>query len=143
MSDKVLYTAEATVTGGRIEGHGKTSDGALEVDIRIPSELGGPGGGTNPEQLFAAGYAGCFHNALLLVARGQKIDISDSAVTAYIGLGDNGKGGFGISAKLHVEIPGLDQAKAEELVATAESVCPYSNATRGNVDLELEVTTGD
>jgi Ohr subfamily peroxiredoxin len=137
-----IYTAEATAWGGR-NGRAASPDGNLDVMLVPPKELGGSGEGTNPEQLFAAGYAGCFHNALLLVARGQKLDISDSAVTAFIGLGDNGQGGFGISAKLHVEIPGLDQAKAEELVAATEKVCPYSNATRGNVELELEVTTDE
>ena len=135
-----MYTAEATAWGGR-NGRAASSDGVLDVQLVTPKELGGPGGGTNPEQLFAAGYAGCFHNALLLIARGQKVDISDSAVTAYVGLGDNGQGGFGISVKLHVEIANFDQAQAEELVAAAEKVCPYSNATRGNVNLELEVTT--
>ncbi len=138
-----IYTAEATAWGGR-NGRAASSDGNLDVTLVPPKELGGPGGeGTNPEQLFAAGYAGCFHNALLLVARGQKIDITDSAVTARVGLGDNGQGGFGISVTVHAEIPGVDQATAEQLVAATEKVCPYSNATRGNVDLQLDVTTGD
>jgi lipoyl-dependent peroxiredoxin len=138
-----IYTAEATAWGGR-NGRAASSDGNLDVQLVPPKELGGPGGeGTNPEQLMAAGYAGCFHNALLLVARGQKIDVSDSAVTAKVGLGDNGQGGFGMSITLHTEINGIDQAKAEELVAATEKVCPFSNATRGNVNLQLEVTTGD
>jgi Ohr subfamily peroxiredoxin len=137
-----IYTAEATAWGGR-NGRAASSDGKLDVVLVPPKELGGSGEGTNPEQLFAAGYAGCFHSAMLLLARGQKIDISDSAVTAFVSLGDNGQGGFGISARLHVEIPGLDQAQAEELVAAAEKVCPYSNATRGNIELQLEVTTDD
>jgi Ohr subfamily peroxiredoxin len=136
-----IYTAEATAWGGR-NGRAASSDGNLDVMLVTPKELGGAGdGGTNPEQLMAAGYAGCFHNALLLIARGQKIDISDSAVTARVALADNGKGGFGLTVALHVEIPNLEQSKAEELVATAETVCPFSNATRGNVDLKLEVTT--
>jgi lipoyl-dependent peroxiredoxin len=138
-----IYTAEATAWGGR-NGRAASSDGNLDVTLVPPKELGGPGGeGTNPEQLMAAGYAGCFHNALLLVARGQKIDVTDSAVTAKVGLGDNGQGGFGMSITLHTEIHGIDQAKAEELVAATEKVCPFSNATRGNVNLQLEVTTGD
>jgi lipoyl-dependent peroxiredoxin len=137
-----MYTAEATAWGGR-SGRAATTDGKLDVMMAPPKELGGSGEGTNPEQLFAAGYAACFHNALLLVARAEKLDISDSAVTARVGLGDNGKGGFGIAVVLHTEIPGVDQAKAEELVAATEKVCPYSNATRGNIELELEVTTGD
>ena len=136
-----IYTAEATAWGGR-NGRAASSDGNLDVMLVPPKELGGPGGeGTNPEQLFAAGYAGCFHNAMLLVARGQKLDISESAVTAKVGLGDNGQGGFGMTVTIHAEIPGLDQDKAEELVAATEKVCPFSNATRGNVGLQLEVTT--
>jgi lipoyl-dependent peroxiredoxin len=136
-----IYTAEATAWGGR-NGRAASSDGNLDVMLVPPKELGGPGGeGTNPEQLFAAGYAGCFHNAMLLVARSQKLDISESAVTAKVGLGDNGQGGFGMTVTIHAEIPGLDQDKAEELVAATEKVCPFSNATRGNVGLQLEVTT--
>ncbi|MBA3653431.1 MAG: organic hydroperoxide resistance protein [Actinobacteria bacterium] len=138
-----LYTAEATAWGGR-NGRAASSDGNLDVMLVTPKELGGPGGeGTNPEQLFAAGYAGCFHSALLLVARGKKLDASDSAVTARVALGDNGKGGFGIAVTLHAEIPGVDQKTAEELVEATEKVCPYSNATRGQVELQLQVTTGD
>ena len=137
-----LYTAEATAWAGR-NGRAASSDGILDVMLTPPKELGGSGEGTNPEQLFAAGYAGCFHSAMLLVAKSRQLDVTDSAVTARVSLGDNGKGGFGIAVTLHAEIPGLDQATAEELIEATEKVCPYSNATRGNVELKLEVTTGD
>ena len=134
-----LYTAEATAWGGR-EGRAASSDGNLDVTLVVPKELGGPGGaGTNPEQLFAAGFAGCFHSALLLVARSRKVSVEGSAVTARVGLGPKGDKGFGISVELQVEIPDLDPLVAEELVARAHEVCPYSNATRGNVDVTLEV----
>jgi Ohr subfamily peroxiredoxin len=137
-----LYTAEATAWGGR-NGRATTSDGILDVMLDTPKELGGKGEGTNPEQLFAAGYAGCFHSALLLVARAQKVDMSDSAVTAKVSLGDNGAGGFGIEVTLHAEIHGVDQATANALIEATEKVCPYSNATRGQVNLQLEITVGD
>ena len=138
-----LYTAEATAWGGR-NGRAASSDGNLDVMLVTPKELGGAGGeGTNPEQLFAAGFAGCFHNALLLVARSKKIELGDSAVTARVGLGDNGQGGFGLSVTVHTEIHGVDEATANELIEATEKVCPFSNATRGNVNLELEVTVGD
>lgn len=136
-----LYTAEATAWGGR-SGRAASSDGKLDVMLVTPKELGGAGGdGTNPEQLFAAGFAACFHNALLLVARGKKVELGDSAVTATVGLGDNGQGGFGLSVTLHTEIHGVDDATARELVDITETVCPFSNATRGNVNLQLEVST--
>jgi Ohr subfamily peroxiredoxin len=137
-----LYTAEATAWGGR-NGRATTTDGILDVMLDTPKELGGKGEGTNPEQLFAAGYAGCFHSALLLVARARKVEMGDSAVTARVTLGANDAGGFGIEAALHVEIHGVDQATADDLVAAAEKACPYSNATRGNVNLQLEVSVGD
>ena len=142
MSDKVLYTAEATVSGGRIEGHGKTSDGALEVDIRIPSELGGPGGGTNPEQLFAVGYASCFESAIGSVARRQKLEAetADVSIDSKVMLSPNEDRGFKISAELDITLPSIpDPEAAQALVATAHKVCPYSNATRGNMDVKLVV----
>ena len=136
----VLYTAEATAWGGR-EGRAASSDGVLDVQLVLPKELGGPGGAaTNPEQLFAAGYAACFHSALKLVASGQGVDASESAVTARVGIGANDKGGFGLEVALEAEMPGVDPATAKALVEKAHEVCPYSNATRGNVEVTLSVT---
>jgi len=133
----VLYTAEATAWGGR-EGRAASSDGHVDVQLVIPKEMGGPGGdGTNPEQLFATGYAGCFHSALKVVARAAKIDVSESAVTVRIGIGANDSGGFGLTAEIVAEIDGVDRAVAEDLLAQAHQVCPYSNATRGNMDVTL------
>ena len=132
----VLYTAEATAWGGR-EGRSASSDGMLDVQLRIPKELGGPGGGTNPEELFAAGYAGCFHSALKRVAKGMELDVSESAITARIGLGANDTGGFGLAVELVGELPGLSPEQGRDLLEKAHQVCPYSNATRGNVDVTL------
>ena len=134
---KILYTAEATVQGGR-EGHARTSDGNLVVDLRTPKEMGGTGGqGTNPEQLFAAGYAACFQSALMLIARRQKVDASQSTITAKVGIGPTGDGGFGLEVALNVSIPGVDKATGEQLLQQAHQVCPYSNATRGNIPVTL------
>lgn len=135
-----VYTAVATATGDGRNGHTRTSDGLVDHDLATPTEMGGPGGATNPEQLFAAGYAACFHSALKMVARTRKVAISDSAVTAEVGIGQLDSGGFGLTVALHAEIGGVDQATADELVAAAHQVCPYSNATRGNVDVTLEAT---
>ena len=132
----VLYTAEATAWGGR-EGRSASSDGMLDVQLRIPKELGGPGGGTNPEELFAAGYAGCFHSALKRVAAGMELDVSESAITARVGLGANDTGGFGLAVELVGELPGLSAEQGRELLEKAHQVCPYSNATRGNVEVTL------
>lgn len=135
----VLYTAEATAWGGR-EGRAASSDGNLELQLVVPKELGGPGGaGTNPEQLFAAGYAGCFHSALKLVARKAGVDVSESAVTARVGIGVTEGGGFGLTVELTAELPDVPTEQAHELLAKAHAVCPYSNATRGNVDVELRL----
>ena len=135
---KVLYTAEATVTGGRAEGHGRTSDGALEVDLRIPSDLGGPGGGTNPEQLFAVGFASCFESAMQTVARRLKVEADDVSVDSKVELSPNEDRGFALSVALDVTLPSVeDQAQAVELVEKAHQVCPYSNATRGNIEVRL------
>jgi lipoyl-dependent peroxiredoxin len=137
MADK-LYTASAHVTGGRAEGHGRSSDGALEVDLRLPPEMGGPGGGTNPEELFAVGYAACFEGALGVVARRAKADPGDVAIDSAVSLSPNGQGGFVLSVGLDVTLPGIsDTASAVELVRAAHAVCPYSNATRGNIDVAL------
>ena len=134
---QILYTAEATAWGGR-EGRAASPDGNVDVQLVVPSELGGPGGaGTNPEQLFAAGYAGCFHSAMKLVARGLKLDVSESAVTARVGIGPDDKGGFGLAVELEAEIPGLSSEDGHRLLEEAHKVCPYSNATRGNVEVTL------
>jgi Ohr subfamily peroxiredoxin len=133
---KELYTAEATVTGGRA-GHARSSDGLLEVDLRVPESMGGPGGGTNPEQLFAAGYAACFQSALATVGRRQKVDTSSSTVTARVSIGTIGGGGYGLAVTLAVSIPEVDKDRARQLVEAAHQVCPYSNATRGNIDVQL------
>jgi Ohr subfamily peroxiredoxin len=134
----ILYTAEATAWGGR-EGRASTTDGMLDVTLAVPKELGGPGGATNPEELFAAGWAACFHSALKLIARQAKVDVSESAITARIGLGMQDDGGFNVACELEAELPNVDRAIAEELVAKAHTVCPYSNATRGNVEVTLTV----
>lgn len=134
-----VYTAVATATGDGRNGHTRSSDGLVDHDLATPKEMGGPGGATNPEQLFAAGYAACFHSAVKMVARTRKVEITDSAVTAEVGIGPVEPAGFGLTVALHVELGGVDQATAEEIVATAHTVCPYSNATRGNVDVTLDV----
>ena len=136
---KILYTAEVVVQGGR-EGHGRTSDGQLEVDLSIPEEMGGTGGpDTNPEQLFADGYAACFQQTLLGVARGRELDASDSTIASRVGIGSTGHGGFGLRVALDLYAPQLQRGEAEELMARAHERCPYSNATRGNVDVTLSV----
>jgi len=137
--DRILYTAEATVEGGR-EGHARTSDGRLDVDLDVPSEMGGPGGpGTNPEQLFAAGYAACFQSSMARFAAGWKLDLTGSRVTARVGIGPARGGGFGLAAALDLHAPGIDRAKAVELMRRAHETCPYSRATRGNIDVTLSV----
>jgi lipoyl-dependent peroxiredoxin len=137
---RVLYTAEATVTGGR-RGHGKTSDGRLEVDFSSPAELGGDGGaGTNPEQLFALGYAACYQNAMLGIARRKQLVADDSTVTARVGLGTIGDGRLSLTVDLRVTLPSIeDRAVAEALVEAADQRCPYSNAVRGNVRVTITV----
>ena len=136
--NKRLYTAEATVQGGR-DGHGRSSDGALDLDIKPPKELGGPGTGTNPEQLFALGYGACFQSALSTVGRRMQIDTSGSTITSRVTLGTADGGRFGIAVELDVSIPDLDRETAERAVHAAHEVCPYSNATRGNVEVTLKV----
>jgi osmotically inducible protein OsmC len=135
-----VYTAVATATGDGRNGRARSSDGVIDVDLAIPKEMGGTGGATNPEQLFAAGYAACFLSALKLVARQQQAPVVDAGVTAEVGIGPNGEGGFGLEVALHVELGGVEQAVAERLVEAAHQVCPYSNATRGNVPVTLETT---
>lgn len=140
MSVDVKYRTTATATGGR-DGTSRTDDGTFEVKLSTPKELGGAGGdGTNPEQLFAAGYAACFTGAMKAVAPSLKLKVpADTTVQATVGIGPRSEGGFGITADLRVELPGLNRADAERLVAAAHQVCPYSNATRGNVDVGLTV----
>ncbi len=136
--EKVLYTAVATSTGGR-DGKSVSSDGLLDVKLAPPKEMGGPGGATNPEQLFAAGYSACFIGALKHVAGMQKIAVPvDASITASVGIGQI-PAGFGINAKLVVSLPGVDRAVAQKLVDTAHQVCPYSNATRGNIEVVIEL----
>jgi osmotically inducible protein OsmC len=136
----VLYTASALSTGDGRNGHVRSSDGVLDLDLATPTEMGGPGGATNPEQMFAAGYAACFHSALKGVARREKVTLAESSVTADVGIGPRDEGGFGLTVALHVEVGGLDQAEADKLVAAAHQMCPYSNATRGNVDVAIDTT---
>jgi Ohr subfamily peroxiredoxin len=135
-----LYTATATAIGGR-QGRIRSSDGVLDQPLAHPKQLGGPGGAaTNPEQLFAAGYAACFHSALKVVARKARLDVDGSTVTAEVGIGPiNGGAGYGLEVALVVSLPGLDTPAAEDLVAKAHQVCPYSNATRGNIKVDLKV----
>jgi osmotically inducible protein OsmC len=133
---KVLYTAEATVHGGR-EGEARSSDGNLIVRLSPPKEMGGPGEGTNPEQLFAVGYAACFQSALIRVAQREQMDASQSTITSRVGIGPNGQGGFGLEVELRVSLPGVDTATGEKLLELAHQVCPYSNATRGNIPVKL------
>jgi osmotically inducible protein OsmC len=136
---KVLYTAEAVVQGGR-QGHGRTSDGRLEVDLSVPEEMGGDGGpGTNPEQLFAVGYAACFQSALLGVARGHNVDAAESQITSRVGIGPTGHGGFGLVVSLDLHAPNLTAAAAADLMTRAHERCPYSVATRGNIEVTLTV----
>lgn len=135
---KSLYTAEAHVTGGRERGHGVTSDGALDVLLRTPTEMGGEGGGTNPEQLFAVGYAACFEGALGVVGRREKVDLGDVAIESKVSLVTTENRGFNVAVGLDVSLPGISDAEqARSIVAAAHEVCPYSNATRGNVEVTL------
>ncbi|MFE5144421.1 organic hydroperoxide resistance protein [Streptomyces fagopyri] len=133
-----LYTAVATATHGR-DGRAVSSDGKLDLQLAVPVEMGGNGQGTNPEQLFAAGYAACFASALGLVGRAAKVDVSEASVTGEVGIGKQGEG-FGLAVTLRVELPdSVDQATGRKLVEQAHQVCPYSNATRGNIPVELVV----
>jgi len=134
---KSLYTAHATATGEGRNGHAASDDGLLDVDVRIPVEMGGPGGATNPEQLFAAGYAACFHSALKVVGGGS--DLTGSTVSSDVAIGRLPSGGFGLAVALQVSIPALSHDDALALVQKAHEVCPYSNAIRGNVEVDLRV----
>lgn len=135
---KIMYTASATTTGGR-DGHVESSDGTLDLDLSSPEEMGGKGeAGTNPEQLFAAGYSACFESALQLVAGQQDKDVGDASITANVGIGKE-DGGFGLTVEMVGRIPSLPREEAEELMEAAHQVCPYSKATRGNVEVKLSV----
>ncbi|HEX6618223.1 MAG TPA: organic hydroperoxide resistance protein [Solirubrobacteraceae bacterium] len=135
---KILYTAQARVSGGRENGRGVSSDGALDISLKRPAELGGPGGGTNPEQLFAVGYAACFEGALGAVARRQKLDAGDAVIESKVSLLPNDSRGFELAVELDVTLPSIaDAAQAVEVVKAAHQVCPYSNATRGNIPVTL------
>jgi lipoyl-dependent peroxiredoxin len=134
---KVLYTAEASVKGGRVAGHGRSSDGALEVDLRTPTEMGGEGGGTNPEQLFAVGFAACFEGALGAVGRRQKVEADDATIDSKVSLVTGEDRSFMVAVALDVTLPSLDDERAAEVVRAAHLVCPYSNATRGNIEVSL------
>jgi lipoyl-dependent peroxiredoxin len=138
MATKVLYTAEATVTGGRANGHGVTSDGVLDVQLRAPAELGGEGGGTNPEQLFAIGFAACFEGAIGVAGRREKVEVGDVSILSKVTLSPTEERGFGLSVELDVTLPQVTDAdQAARIVESAHQVCPYSNATRGNIDVKL------
>ncbi len=140
---QTLYTAQATVTGGRDHGHGATSDGALDVQLRTPKEMGGGGGGTNPEQLFAVGYAACFEGALGVVARRERVELGEVSIESHVSLITTETRGFNVAVELDVTLPGIDdQTRAAEIVAAAHQVCPYSNATRGNVEVTLKANGG-
>lgn len=135
----VLYSTTATATGDGRNGHTATEDGMVDVDVRVPKELGGPGGATNPEQLFAAGYAACFHSAMKLVAKSMEIDTTDSEVSVTVGLGMLDGGAFNLALEIDVHVPNATADRAQALVERAHEVCPYSNATRGNVEVTLGV----
>ncbi|GIF45317.1 organic hydroperoxide resistance protein [Actinoplanes xinjiangensis] len=135
-----LYTASATATGDGRNGHVRSSDGVLDFDLAVPKELGGAGGAlTNPEQLFAAGYAACFHSALKRAASSQKLTLTDTAITVDVGIGPLPSGGFGLSVTIEAELPGLDETTAKAVLDAAHQLCPYSNATRGNVEVQLNL----
>jgi lipoyl-dependent peroxiredoxin len=137
---QTLYTAEALSTGAGREGHVRTTDGRVDLDLAAPKEMGGNGEGANPEQLFASGYAACFHSALQAVARRDKLDLGDTSVGALVGIGPNDEGGYQLEVTLEVVVPNLPHGEAVTLAEQAHQVCPYSNATRGNIEVTLVVT---
>ena len=138
MTIEVVYTTESTATGGGRDGHVKSADGRIDLDTRPPKAMGGSGEGTNPEQLFSAGYAACFLGALRLVAGKSKVQLDDATNgTVEIGFGKDSEGGFGLTGKIIGYLPGLDESAAKDLVEQAHQVCPYSKATRGNIDVEV------
>jgi lipoyl-dependent peroxiredoxin len=136
---QVLYTTTAHATGDGRNGHVQSDDGIVDTDVRVPKEMGGTGGATNPEQLFAAGYAACFHSALRFVAAQEGADTTGTEVSASVSIGSLDTGGFGLAVELDVSVPAVDRPTAEALIARAHEVCPYSNATRGNIEVALSV----
>jgi osmotically inducible protein OsmC len=141
---RVLYTAQATVTGGRAAGHGRTNDGALDVQLRSPKQMGGEGGGTNPEQLFAVGYAACFESALGVVGRRERAEVGDVSIDSRVSLLPTQERGYKLAVELAVTLPQVhDPDQARRIVAAADQVCPYSNATRGNIDVTLTANGHD
>jgi Ohr subfamily peroxiredoxin len=134
---KTFYTASAVATGDGRNGHVRSLDGLVDTDVRMPVEMGGPGGAPNPELLFAAGYAACFHSALRQVSRASGADVSDSEVVADVSIGQRDDGGYGLAVQLEISLPNVEPATARELVGRAHQVCPYSHATRGNIEVTL------
>jgi lipoyl-dependent peroxiredoxin len=135
---RVIYTAVATTTGGRAKGHGRSNDGALDVQLRRPKEMGGEGGGTNPEQLFAVGYAACFEGALGVIGRREHVEVGDVSIESRVSLIPNADRTYKLAVELDVTLPQVeDPDEAGRIVAAAHQVCPYSNATRGNIDVKL------
>lgn len=140
MIDNIGYTAEALATGDGRNGHVRSDDGRIDQNLAVPAGMGGSGDGSNPEQLFAAGYAACFHSALQTVARAQKVQLADTSVGARVHIGGNGEGGFELAVELEVVIPSLPHDQAQALADAAHKVCPYSNATRGNISVKVLVS---
>jgi lipoyl-dependent peroxiredoxin len=136
---EAIYTAIAHATGGGRDGHVRSEDDRLDFDTRPPKEMGGSGDGTNPEQLFAAGYSACFLGALHAAGRQEKLDTTDASVSASVSIGDNGAGGFGLAVELDVYVPNVSKDEAQKLAEAAHQICPYSNATRNNIDVALTV----
>jgi osmotically inducible protein OsmC len=136
---EIVYTAIALATGGGRDGHVRSDDDRLDLDTRPPKEMGGSGDGTNPEQLFAAGYAACFLSAIHGVGRGLGVDTKDASVSASVGIGSNGVGGYGLAVELDIYAPNVAPERRQELADAAHRVCPYSNATRGNVEVTLTI----
>lgn len=135
-----IYTAEALSTGAGRNGHVRSSEGTVDLDMAAPKEMGGSGAGANPEMLFAAGYAACFHSALQGLARRDKLDLGDTTVGASVGIGPNDAGGYGLTVHLEVVVPDLPHDQAQALADEAHTVCPYSNATRGNIEVTVSVS---
>ncbi|WP_029069571.1 organic hydroperoxide resistance protein [Jonesia quinghaiensis] len=137
-----LYTTEALATGGGRDGRVEVAGSDLAFDLAVPQAMGGSGNGANPEQLFAAGFAACFHSAVQLVARQRKVTVTGSSVGGRVSIGQTEDGGFGLAVELEVTLPGVEREAAQEIVDAAHQVCPYSNATRGNIDVKVSVTEG-
>jgi len=140
MIEKIGYTAEALATGAGRNGHVRSDDGRIDLELAVPAGMGGSGEGANPEQLFASGYAACFHSAMQTVARAQKVELTDSSVGARVHIGSNGDGGFELAVELEVVVPSLPHEQAQALADAAHKVCPYSNATRGNIEVKVTVS---